>query len=178
MMCKNLLSLAVAMAVAMPLFSAEPTDAAKVPHKVQNVTVNDLDGNPATLPMWGEKNLMIFYVDPDKASQNEDFTVELEENHRASGDNIIGFGIMNLKDAPMVPNSLARKIAGKRTAKNGATVLADQDRVLSTAWQLGDCNNKFVLMIVSKEGELVFLRKGELSAADKEAFYKTVEKYR
>ena len=33
-------------------------------------------------------------------------------------------------------------------------------------------------MIVSKEGELVFLRKGVLSEADKEAFYETIDKYR
>ncbi len=33
-------------------------------------------------------------------------------------------------------------------------------------------------MIVSKEGELVFLRKGVLSDADKEAFYETIEKYK
>ena len=52
------------------------------------------------------------------------------------------------------------------------------NRILSTAWALGDCNNQFVLMIVSKEGELVFLRKGELSDADKEAFYETIEKYK
>ena len=178
MKCKYLIALAAAAAITTGAQAAEPTDAAKVPHKVSNVTINDLDGKAATLPMWGEKNLMIFYVDPDKHKQNEDFTVELEENHRASGDNIIGFGVMNLKDAPMVPNGVARKLAAKRTEKNGATVLADENRVLSTAWNLGDCNNKFVLMIVSKEGELVFLRKGELSAADKEAFYNTVAKYR
>ena len=178
MKCKYFMSLAAAAVVAMGAQAAEPTDAAKVPHKVNNVTISDLDGNARTLPMFGEKNLMIFYVDPDHPKQNEDFTIELEENHRAAGDNIVGFGIMNLKDAPMVPNGVARKLAAKRTEQNGATVLADQDRVLSTAWQLGDCNNKFALMIVSKEGELVFLRKGELTAADKEAFYKTVEKYR
>ena len=85
---------------------------------------------------------------------------------------------MNLKDAPMVPNGLARKMAAKRTEKNGATVLADEDRILSTQWQLGDCNNQFVLMIVSKDGELVFVRKGELTDADKEEFYKVVQNYR
>ena len=115
---------------------------------------------------------MIFYVDPDRHKQNEDFTIELEQNHRAESDNIHGFGVMNLKDAPMVPNGMARNMAKKRTAKNGATVLADQNRILSTAWALGDCNNQFVLMIVSKEGELVFLRKGELSDADKELYRK------
>ena len=87
-----------------------------------------------------------------------------------------------LKDTPytlpMVPNGMARNMAKKRTAKNGALVLADQDRILSKAWELGDCNNQFVLMIVSKEGELVFLRKGVLSEQDKADFYETIEKYK
>ena len=152
----------IAMLAAFAL-TASAVQAQELPRKVQNVEVLDLDGKPAKLPYFGEKNLMIFYVDPDRHKQNEDFTIELEQN---------------LKDAPMVPNGMARNMAKKRTAKNGATVLADQNRILSTAWALGDCNNQFVLMIVSKEGELVFLRKGELSDADKEAFYETIEKYK
>lgn len=159
-------------------FAASAAVAQERPRKVENVEIKDLNGKPAKLPYFGEKNLMIFYVDPDRHKQNEDFTIELEENHRAQSDRIHGFGVMNLKDAPMVPNGMARNMAKKRTAKNGATVLADQNRILSTAWALGDCNNQFVLMIVSKEGELVFLRKGELSDADKEAFYETIEKYK
>ena len=148
--------------------TASAAAAQELPRKVQNVEVLDLDGKPAKLPHFGEKNLMIFYVDPDRH----------KKNGRASGENIYGFGVMNLKDAPMVPNGMARSMAKKRTASNGATVLADQDRILSKAWGLGDCNNQFVLMIVSKEGELVFVRKGILSDADKEAFYQTVEKYK
>ena len=144
--------------------AASAAAAQELPRKVDNVEVLDLDGNPAKLPHWGEKNLMIFYVDPDRHKQNNDFTIELEENH--------------LKDAPMVPNGMARNMAKKRTAKNGALVLADQDRILSKAWELGDCNNQFVLMIVSKEGELVFLRKGVLSEQDKADFYETIEKYK
>ena len=143
----------IAMLAAFAL-TASAVQAQELPRKVQNVEVLDLDGKPAKLPYFGE------------------------QNHRAESDNIHGFGVMNLKDAPMVPNGMARNMAKKRTAKNGATVLADQNRILSTAWALGDCNNQFVLMIVSKEGELVFLRKGELSDADKEAFYETIEKYK
>lgn len=33
-------------------------------------------------------------------------------------------------------------------------------------------------MFVTKEGELVFLRKGVLSDADKEAFYEVLENYK
>lgn len=166
------------MILAASLFAAATVAAQELPRKVDNVEVLDLEGKPAKLPHWGEKNLMIFYVDPDRHKQNQEFTEELEANHRAQGDNLYGFGVMNLKDAPLVPNGMARNMARKRTEKNGATVLADQDRILSRAWQLGDCNNQFVLMIVSKEGELVFVRKGELSEADKEAFYETIEKYK
>lgn len=160
------------------LCAAAPVSAQELPRKVPNVEVLDLEGNPTKLPHWGEKNLMIFYVDPDRHKQNQEFTEEMEANHRAEGENLFGFGVMNLKDAPMVPNGMARSMARKRTAKNGATVLADQQHILRDAWDLGDCNNQFVLMIVSKEGELVFLRKGVLSEKDIAAFYEEIQKYK
>ena len=176
MKLKNYLALA-AFTLTFGTVSAQ-TEEMTLPRTVSNVEVLDLEGKPATLPYWGEKNLMIFYVDRDHHKQNEDFTIELEQNHRAESDKIYGFGVMNLKDAPMVPNGMARSMARKRTETNGATVLADQTRALSTAWNLGDCNNKFVLMFVTKEGELVFLRKGILSDADKEAFYEVLDSYK
>lgn len=168
----------IAILAALFLLPASFVSAQEPYRKVSDVWLLDLDGNPTRLPMWGKKNLLIFYVDPDRHKQNEDFTIEMEQNHRAAGDNIYGFGVMNLKDAPFIPNGMARSMAKKRTAQNGAVVLADQEGTLSSAWGLGDCNNQFVLMIVSKEGELVFLSKGVLSEADKAAFYEVVEQYR
>jgi len=179
MMRKYFISLAAMAAAAMPALAAKPAeDISPLPRKVENVELSDLEGNRAKLPMWGEKNLMIFYVDPDHHKQNQDFTDDMEANHRVEGDNIHGLGVMNLKDAPMVPNGMARSLARKRTEKNGATVLADQERSLSSAWGLGDCNNKFVLLLVTKEGELVFAKKGELSESDIAEFYRVVEKYK
>ena len=103
--------------------------AQQLPRKVRNVELQDLDGKKTKMPWWGEKNLLIFYVDPDKAKQNHDFTVELETNHRASGPNIEGFGIINLKDSWYpVPNSTVRamaKSARPRTAlRSSATPTA------------------------------------------------------
>lgn len=155
-----------------------PVMAQQLPYKVSNVEVLDLNENPVKLPYFGEKHLMIFYVDPDRHSQNHDFTVELENSHRASSNKIYGFGVLNLKDAPMIPNGMARSMAKKRTEKNNATILADQTRSLSTSWKLGDCNNQFVLLFVTKDGELVFMRKGVLSQADIQAFYKVLDKYK
>lgn len=74
MTLKNFLAL-TALSLAFGTVSAQ-TEEAALPRKVSNVEVLDLEGKPVTLPSWGEKNLMIFYVDPDHHKQNEDFTVE------------------------------------------------------------------------------------------------------
>ncbi len=120
---------------------------------------------------------MIFYIDPDVRKQNEAFTYELEESHRTDSPEIYGFGIINAKDT-WYPNGPMRSMARKRTEKNGALVLMDDDRVLPREWGLGDCNDQFVLLFVNKAGELVFLRKDELSEQDKQDFYKLTEKYK
>ena len=68
------------------------------------------------LPSWGEKHILIFYVDPDR--HKEAFTYELEENRRASSPKIESFGVLNLKDTKL-PKGIIRSMARKRTAKNG-----------------------------------------------------------
>lgn len=151
-----------------------------LPRKVQNVTIKDLYGNPATLPYYGKKNLLIFYVDPDAylaMNKNNKFAEELEANGRAAGPNIYGFGIMNFPDT-FLPKEMLRKICRKRVEKNGATIIDDSDHTFKNAWGLGNCNGKFMLMIVSKSGELVYVLKEEVTPAGKEEFYRIIEKYR
>ena len=156
---------------------AMSAEAQSLPRKVRNVEVQDLDAKKARLPWWGEKNLLIFYVDPEVPKQNHDFITYLETTGRVQGPNIEGFGIVNLKDA-VYPNELVRKIADARTAKNGATILCDPDHWISSAWRLGDCNNCFVIMLVNKQGQLVFMHKGEMTKADQERFIAVADKLR
>ena len=148
-----------------------------LPHKVEDMELVDLHNKVTKLPMWGEKHLLIFYVDPDRHAQNNAFTVELEENKAAASDKIYGFGVINLKDT-WLPNGVIRTLARKRTEKNKATIISDVDRSLATKWKLGDCNNQFIIMLVTKEGELVFCKKGAFSEADKAEFYEMIKKYR
>lgn len=149
-------------------FTAE---AQSLPRRVRNVEVQDLDGERARLPWWGEKNLLIFYVDPDVPKQNHDFVSHIEETRRLYGPNIEGFGIVNLKDSWYpVPNSVIRQIAEARTARNGATILCDPDHWVSSAWRIGDCDNMFVIMLVNKAGELVYIHKGEMSEEEQQRF--------
>lgn len=152
-------------------------EAQALPRKVRNVEVQDLDAKKARLPWWGEKNLLIFYVDPEVPKQNHEFITYIEETGRVQGPNIEGFGIVNLKDA-IYPNDVVRKIADARTAKNGATILCDPDHYISSAWRLGDCNNMFVIMLVNKAGELVYVHKGEMNEAEQQKFIEAAEKLR
>ena len=152
-------------------------EAQSLPRKVRNVEVQDLDAKKARLPWWGEKNLLIFYVDPEVPRQNHDFITHIEETGRVQGPNIEGFGIVNLKDA-VYPNNLVRQIADARTAKNGATILCDPDHYISSAWRLGDCNNMFVIMLVNKAGELVFVHKGEMNEEDQKRFIEAADPLR
>ena len=148
-----------------------------LPHKVDNLELKDLRNNATTLPYYGEKHLLIFYVDPDKHKQNDAFACEIEENKYCESDKIVGFGILNLKDTAF-PNSIVRMLARKRTEKNNATIIADTDNIVEQQWGLGECNNWFIIMFVTKDGEMVFCRKGEFSEQDKKDFYATIDKYR
>lgn len=160
------------------LFSVS-AEAQSLPRRVRNVEVQDLDANKARLPWWGEKNLLIFYVDPDVPKQNDEFITHIETTKRLAGPNIEGFGIVNLKDSWYpVPNSVIRQIAESRTAKNGATILCDPDHWFSSAWRLGDCNDMFVIMLVNKAGELLYIHKGEMSKEEQDRFIEIADKLR
>ena len=171
--------IATLVALLLVSFSAS-ADGLIEPRKVENVTIKDLYGNPTQLPYYGEKNLLIFYVDPDAylaGNKNNRFAEELEKNGRAAGPEIYGFGIMNFPDT-WLPKELLRKICRKRVEKNGATIIDDSEHIFKNQWGLGDCDKKFMLMIVSKEGELVYVLKNEVTKEGKEEFYKIVDKYR
>lgn len=148
--------------------------------KVENVTIKDLYGNFTKLPHFGEKNLLIFYVDPDAylaANKNNRFAEELEKNARAAGPEIYGFGILNFPDT-WLPKELLRKICRKRVEKNGAVIIEDHDHTFKNAWGLGDCNKKFMLLIVTKEGNLEYVLRDEVNEEGKKEFYDLIDKYR
>lgn len=145
--------------------------------KVKSVIIHDTQNNPLPLPGFGKTNLLIFYVDPDHYKQNEAFVDYLTKNP-VDGPWLRGYGITNLKDAPLLPNSVLRAVMRSKQKSTGADIYTDPDHSLRDGWNLGDCNNKFIIMMVSREGVIDFFRYGEFTEQDKKDFYKVVETYK
>jgi hypothetical protein len=155
-------------------------DRPALPHKIPKVELKVVRGYITKLPYYGEKNLFVFYIDPDvglTGNKTYRFTDDIEERGVDKGPNLFGFGVLNLKDT-FLPKNLIRKLAAKRTEKNHGLVLDDSDHTLRDAWGLGDCNNKFIMMIVSKEGEIVYMQKEEITKEGEQEFFEIIEKYR
>lgn len=150
---------------------------AQVGQKVCPVTIYDAYNKPLSLPSLGEKHLLLFYVDPDHPSQNKEFRNYFKK-HPFTNENIDSYGIVNLKDAPLLANSLLRFMIRKEIAGTQAYVYNDPDRTLSRAWKLGDVNNKFVVLWINKEQVIEFFKAGQLTPEEVEQVHSLIRKYR
>ncbi len=155
---------------------AEPIE---LPKRVQNIELECLDKGSIFIPYWGERNILIFYIDPDNQAQNREFTIELREKSGCSShlENLYALGVVNMKDAPLIPRSVARSVAKKKALRDTLDVVMDLSRGLAGGWGLGDCNNEFVMLLVNKNCELVYVHKGDLSQEQIDEFYTFIEDY-
>ncbi|MFI3281998.1 MAG: YtfJ family protein [Rikenellaceae bacterium] len=142
---------------------------------VQNVQLSDLNNRATHLPHFGDKYLLIFYVDPDRVGQNDEFVGELKSNATLKNGKFTGVNIMNLKDAPKAPAEVAYKMARKRAEASGTPFLVDKDGSLSSSWRLGDCDNYSTIMLLSTSGEILFISKGKISEYNKGRFFRIIE---
>lgn len=149
----------------------------QVGQKVCPVTIYNAYNKPLSLPSLGRKHLLIFYVDPDHPSQNKDFRNYFKK-HPFTNENIDSYGIVNLKDAPLLANSLLRFMIRKEIAGTQAYVYNDPDRTLSRAWKLGNVNNKFVVLWVNKDCVIEFFKAGQLTAEEIEQVHALIRKYK
>ena len=165
------------------LYSVSPEN----PYRVVNPTIVTLSNDPSDLPDYGSRHMFLFYVDPEsyvRESANRDLEKELKadgklkEQGKTYSPDIQGYAVLNLADTKL-PSGLVRSVVKMVLGKNVPSLnFADNDHSLRNAWKLPDVNNKFVLMFVTKDGDLVFYRESPMSPEDKELMYKTIGMYR
>ena len=141
--------------------------AAKVGDTLQSPELHDASDAPATIPDFGVKLLAIFYNDADEADMNDPLADAIKAK---KFDETIyrGIGVANLADSK-APNFLIRKIIRGKIEKYKSTILTDPDHKLSTAWELGDCNNTSVFVLVGKDKQVKHIQRGPIRGADIDA---------
>lgn len=149
----------------------------KIGSKVEDVEIRDSKNRPLMLPGFGKKHLLLFYPDPDNYKQNEAFTDYLEDN-QIDSKNIESYGIINLKDAPLFPNSIIRAVSRAKEKKTGARIYTDPNHLLRDAWGMGDINDQFVIVFVTKEGIVEFFKSGKMKEDDITEFFNVIDKFR
>lgn len=150
--------------------------AGQVGEKVPVVKVLNMDNESVNLPYLGQKNLLIFYADPGRPRQNKNFRDYFKE-HPITGSDIASYGVINMAAAPMIPNSLIRKMALKEVKGTDAQLYMDPDHVLSEAWKLPDADNNFAIIVVNKEGVIQFYKAGQLTAEEQQQVLQLLKSY-
>ncbi len=160
------LVLGTAFLIALGLVTS-PALAVQVGDVLKNVNIKDAEDEPATIPYWGEKVLTIFYTDPDVSDQNDPFADLLDAANLPEAKHK-GIGIANMKDAPLKPNFVIRAIIRGKIEKYDTIILTDPDQVIPGAWNLGDCNDLSVVLVIDKTGTVRYVKKGAMSRKDQE----------
>lgn len=165
------------------LYSVSPEN----PYKVINPSIVTLTNDVSDLPDYGSRHMFLFYVDPESyvtESANRDLEKELKADGKLGlegktySPDIQGYAVLNLADTKL-PSGLIRAVVRMVLGKNVPSLnYADNDHSLRNAWKLPDVNNKFVLMFITKDGDLVFYRESPMSPEDKELMYQTIALYR
>ena len=165
------------------LYSVSPEN----PYKVINPSIVTLTNDVSDLPDYGSRHMFLFYVDPESYvtdSANRALEKELKADGamgfegRTYSPKIQGYAVLNLADTKL-PSGLVRTVVRMVLGKNVPSLnYADNDHSLRNAWKLPDVNNKFVLMFITKDGDLVFYRESPMSPEDKELMYQTIALYR
>lgn len=143
---------------------------------VSSVKITDADNQTVGIPYLGEKNLLIFYADPGRPRQNKSFR-DYFKTHPINSPNIESYGIVNMAAAPMLPNSMIRKMAVKETMGTDGKVYFDADGVLAKDWKLPDADNNFAVIFINKKREIEFYKAGQLNTEEQNKVLALIKKY-
>lgn len=127
---------------------------------VKLLTLNEQDKwVPGDIPDIGKKVLTIMYTDADESDLNDPLSDAIKaQNYSKAKYQAIGIG--NSKDAPGLWDVLIRAIAKSKMKKyEDSVILLDEDLSFAKALNLGDCNNKAVVMIIDKTGKILYIKK-------------------
>jgi predicted transcriptional regulator len=123
---------------------------------VQSVILRDANDNSMAIPNMDKSVVVIFYTDPDEKDVNEPLSNAIKAKNYPK-EKYAGVGIGNCADT-WLPNSAIR-IAARQKEKQypGSVIMIDSGHILAKTWNLGDCNDKGVVIIIGKDQKVKYL---------------------
>lgn len=116
---------------------------------VRHISLLNVHGESTRIPHLGKKVCVIMYIDPDVEKLNEPISNAIQEKQYPATSLYVS-GIVNCKDT-WVPNRLIRNRAAAKQKENPESlILLDEDYSLPKAWNLGDCNDAMVILIIDR----------------------------
>lgn len=108
------------------------------------------------LPDFGQKVVIVFYVDPDKYDINDPVCDAIENS--GIGSELCGIGVVNCADT-WIPDGLIRMgIRMKAKQYEGAIILLDYENKMAKDWNLGNCDDASVIIIIGKDRKVKFFK--------------------
>jgi predicted transcriptional regulator len=148
--------------------------ALEVGQQVTTVEVRDANDEPATIPDLGSKVLALFYTDPDAKDENEPFR-ELLKANKLDKSQYRGLGVVNLKDS-WKPDGIIRSMVRKKIEKFKSLILTDASNKLAKTWNLGDCNDQDLVIIIDRKATVRYLTRKPMSKAQQQETLELVKK--
>ncbi len=156
------------------LLTAAPLHALEVGDIVENVQIRDAHNKPMYIPALGKKMLLIFYPDPDNPSHNKEIGDAMKKTNFGLK-HFMCMGIVNLKDAPLYPDWLLRIVIRRELASHDkAVIYTDPNHILKKAWNLGDCNNRFLVLLIDENRRVLLFKRTKMTQKEIKWVIKTI----
>jgi len=131
---------------------------AQTQNSVQSIKLTNLNNSEIQIPDFGKKMLFIVYLDPDVEGITDELTDAVNKKGFPSA-KLGALGVVNCKDTWIPDKAIITKTRFMQKRYPKSEILLDKSSSLKNGWNLGDCNNLAVVMIVGHDGKIKFLQK-------------------
>ncbi len=143
----------------------KPAFSVAVNQQVNDVRLADAYGNQSGIPYLGSKVVAIIYADPDRKDMNDPLSNAMTEK-KWPKDKVVMIGLVNMRDSWIADFALNIAIKSKQKQFPDAVIMKDQDSSLKNGWNLGDCNDTSVVVIIGKERTVKYISKGPVRGSE------------
>lgn len=151
------LSIALLLMTFISIYNLRAQQTATVGKTVNSIALVDPDNSPKAIPFIGSKVIALFYTDPDTKDVNDPLSDALKAKN-FSKDKYAGIGIANCKETWIPDAAIRMKARQKEKQFPGSIILLDANRTLAKAWNLGDCNEMGVVIIIGKDAKIKYIK--------------------